>query len=97
MTREAFPCAKVNVLSLIPRRAKYRDHIRNMHAYNLWLEDFCETKAIRFVNVWSFFLIKTPNMWPLSKKLFSKDLLHFSNIGDSILGRVLIGVANSPR
>ena len=97
VTREAFPNAKLNIFSLIPRKSTYRSHIINMLDFNEWLEDYCKAEALRFVNVWSFFLLRGPNIWPLNKKLFNGSLLHFSKIGDSVLAKVIIGVANSPK
>ena len=97
LTREAFPNAKVNILSLIPRRSKYLTHISNMHTFNEWLRDFCRKEAIRYVNIFSFFLNKTPKMWTLNNKLFNGSKLHFNPMGDSVLAKVLIGVANRPR
>ena len=97
LTSEAFPNAKINILSLIPRRSVYRRHIENMHTFNRWLSDFCNKEAIRFVNIFSFFLNKTPTIWYLNKKLFNGSKLHFNSKGDSVLAKVLIGVANIPR
>ena len=98
VTREAFPNAKLHLFSLIPRRSKYKYHIRNMLDLNEWLEDYCSTEEnVNFINVWSFFLTKTPTIWPLNKKLFGGSLLHFNKKGDSVLGKVLIGVANFPK
>ncbi len=97
LTREAFPNAKVHIISMIPRRSKYRNHIRYMHKVNRWLKDFCNKEDIRFVDIFSFFIVKTPSFWHLNRKLFNSSELHFSNIGYSVLGKVLIGVANLPR
>ncbi len=96
-TREAFPHAKLNIISMIPRRSKYRGHIRNMHKVNNWLEEFCSKEDIRYVDIFSFFLVKTSSIWYLNRKLYNSSELHFSKIGDSVLGKVLIGVANLPR
>ncbi len=93
-----FPNAKINFVSLIPRRAKYKDHIRNMHRVNVWLKKFAKVdESIRYVDIFSFFLLKTSTAWPLNKNLFNGSELHFSAIGDSVLAKVLIGVANRPR
>ena len=96
MTREAFPIASINIFSIIPRRSVYRSHIRNMHKMNEWLSDFCKKEAIRFVDIFSFFLYKTPTSWLLNAKLFNRSKLHFNATGDSVLAKVLIGVANRP-
>ena len=96
-TREAFPHAKIHIISMIPRRKKYRTHIRNMHNVNNWLKEFCRKEDIRYVDIFSFFLVKTPSIWYLNRKLYNSSDLHFSKIGDSVLGKVLIGVVNLPR
>ena len=96
LTREAFPQAKVNVISILPRRSKYRLHISNMHSVNEWLQDFCRMDSIRFVDMFSFFLHKRPTIWSLNSKLFNGSKLHFNSVGDSVLAKVLIGVANRP-
>ena len=91
-----FPAAKINIMSLIPRRGRYRVHISNMHKVNKWLDNFCRKNMVRFVDIFSFFLIKLPSIWELNTRLFNKGKLHFSAVGDSVLAKVLIGVANSP-
>ena len=98
LTKKVFPNAKINIFSLIPRRPKYTTHIRNMHKVNSWLNKFCATNAsTRYVDIFSFFLLKTPSMWSLNKKLYNGSRLHFSSIGDSVIAKVLIGVANRPK
>ena len=96
LTREAFPMAKLNIISLIPRRSMHRSHIDNMHVMNRWLDKFCKKECIRFVDIFSYFLVKKPNIWLLNTKLFNRSNLHFNHIGDSVLAKVLIGVANRP-
>ena len=96
LTREVFPQAKINVISLIPRRIKYRTHISNMHSLNEWLKNICKERSFRFVDIFSFFLVKKPDIWSLNLKVFNRSNLHFSKIGDSVLAKVLIGVANRP-
>ena len=98
LTREVFPLAKINYISLIPRKSQYNDHIRYMHQVNDWLNSFCKKESIRFVDIFSFFLLKTSSSWMLlNDKLFNTSKLHFSRIGDSVLAKVLMGVANKPR
>ena len=97
LAREVFPHAKINLISLIPRRAKYKEHISNMHAVNSWISGFCKKESIRFVDIFSFFLTKTTREWWLNEKLFNGSKLHFSKVGDSVLAKVLIGVANLPQ
>ena len=97
LTREVFPLAKINFISLIPRRSQYESHIRYMHQVNDWLNSFCKKESIRFVDIFSFFVHKTSSSWMLNDKLFNSSILHFSRIGDSVLAKVLMGVANKPR
>ena len=97
VAKDVFPAAKINVISLIPRRARYRQHINNMHEMNEWLEHFCHQRSLRFVNIFSHFIVKRPHIWELNTRLFNNRYLHFSKVGNSVLAKVLIGVANSPR
>lgn len=97
VAKDIFPFAKMNIISLIPRRARYREHINNMHVMNEWLESFCCEHSCRFVNVFSHFLVKLPHIWLLNNNLFNPRRLHFNRVGYSVLAKVLIGVANSPR
>ena len=97
LTREAFPNAKIHIVSSIPRRSQYSSHIRNMHRLNYWLNSFCKKMSIRFVDIFSFFVVKLESSWILNTKLFNGSELHFSKTGDSVLAKVLIGVANMPR
>ena len=97
LTREVFPNAKIHLISAIPRRSQYSSHIRNMHRLNYWLNKFCKKKSLRFVDIFSFFVNKLESgVWKLNRKLFNGSMLHFSRIGDSVLAKVLIGVANLP-
>jgi alkylated DNA repair dioxygenase AlkB/lysophospholipase L1-like esterase len=100
VAREAFPNAKLNMLSLIPRRVRYSTHVDNMHDMNTWLSKFCCKENIRFVDIFSFFLKydkKDKKKVLLNKSLFNRSELHFNGKGDSVLGKVLIAVANKPR
>jgi alkylated DNA repair dioxygenase AlkB len=97
LVKEVFPNAKVHFISLIPRKARYFKHIRNMHKVNDWLSVFCRKNSVRFVDIFSFFVNITPSGWLLNLKLFNRSKLHFSLTGDSVLAKVCIGVANSPR
>ena len=97
LTKDIFPHAKINIISLIPRRAKYRSHIDNMYEMNTWLCNFSRENSFRFVNIFSHFLLKLPHIWLLNRKLFNNSRLHFNKVGNSVLAKVLIGVANSPR
>ncbi len=98
LIREVFPNSKINIFSSIPRRSKYVNHIQNMHRLNSWLNRFDKKNSdIRFVDIFSFYVIKSTSIWKLSTKLFNRSLIHFSRVGDSVLAKVLIGVANRPR
>ena len=97
LTREVFPLAKINYISLIPRKSQYKGHISYMHQVNDWLSSFCKKESIRFVDIFSFFVLKAPSIWMLNDKLFNRSKLHFNHIGDSVLAKVLMGVANKPR
>ena len=93
--RKMFPNARINVVSLIPRRTRYNSHKENMFRMNKWLEKFCKDEHVRFVNIFSFFLDK--KFLDINYNLFQPDDLHFTKIGDSILAKVLLAVANRPR
>ena len=97
VTKDVFPVAKINIVSLIPRCARYRAHISNMYEMNEWLHHICDNQSIRFVDIFSHFLLKLPHIWLINKKLFDNSQLHFNRVGNSVLAKVLIGVANSPR
>ena len=97
LTREAFPNAKIHLVSSIPRKSQYSSHIKNMHRLNYWLNSFCTKMSIRFIDIFSFFVVKLESSWILNTKLFNGSRLHFSKTGDSVLAKVLIGVANMPR
>ena len=92
-----FPGAKINAVSLIPRRTRKEkpDHRSRMIEINSWIETLCKERQVRFVNIWSFFIDKKAN--DLNYKLFFNDELHLSKTGTSVLAKVLIAVANSPR
>ena len=99
LTKETFPNAKINLVSLIPRRSRYKQHINNMLHVNDWLFDFCAEENIRFVDIWSFFLEKKSGRFTgkMNKKLFNWGMLHFSKVGECVLAKVLIAVSNRPR
>ena len=97
VTKDVFRNANINIVSLIPRRARYKSHINNMYEMNTWLDLFCRENSCRFVNIFSHFLLKLPHIWLLNKDLFNTRRLHFNKVGNSVLAKVLIGVANNPR
>lgn len=77
----------------------YSTHVANMYDMNTWLSKFCCKENIRFVDIFSFFLKydKKEKKNLLNKSLFNRSELHFNGKGDSVLGKVLIAVANKPR
>ncbi len=94
----AFPNASINAVSMLPRRTVFKDHARNMRDMNKWMEYHCKERKYRFVNIFSFFLDRSNRSSPdLNYKLYTNDELHLSAIGDSVLAKVLIAVANKPR
>ena len=97
VTKAVFPAAKINIVSLIPRNIRYKTHVHNMCEMNKWLDEFSHEHSFRFVNIFSHFLIfKSPHSWSLNRKLFNSSNIHFNKIGNSVLAKVLIGVANRP-
>ena len=97
--KSSFPNAKINVFSLIPRRHVYDNHIERMYCVNNMLEEMCKAQNIRFVNIFSHFL-QYSNRYRCSSmivKLYRDDMLHFSDIGSSVLAKVLMGVVYRPR
>ena len=99
LTKESFPNAKINVFSLIPRRGIYDNHIDRMYHVNDMLNKMCKEQEIRFVNIFSHFLQYNHSYGchSMITNLFKNDMLHFSDIGSSVLAKVLIGVVNKPR
>ena len=97
LIQAVFPVAKVNIVSLIPRCLTYETHIDNMHEFNEWLSNFCDKYSLRFVNIFTHFIIKYPHIWRLNDALFNGRRIHFNETGNSVLAKVLIGVANNPR
>lgn len=97
-TQIVFPNAKINVISLIPRIARYKSHIQNMHIMNEWLEIFCTKNSHRYVDIFTHFLVTLPrpHIWHIDGKLFRHDRVHFSDVGNSVIAKVLIAVANTP-
>ena len=96
VAKDVFPAANISIISLIPRHSRYNTHIDNMYEMNKWLDRFSREQSIRFVDIFSHFLIKSPHSWSLNEKLFCHDHIHFNTIGNSVLAKVLIGVANRP-
>ena len=97
--KETFPNAKINAVSLIPRKVQsgWRGSVQidRMHEMNDWLEDTCNDHGVRYVQIFSYFINQRTG--DMIKKLFQPDKVHFTNIGDSVLGKVLMAVAYNPR
>ena len=101
---EKFPAVRINVLSLIPRRTYTYNHLERMFYINEFLEDVCSsnTSNLYFIPMFTKFLAYK-NLYHingdvyLNKKLFCKDMLHFSDTGTSVLAKTLIAVADNPR
>ena len=99
-----FPSARVNIISLIPRRLRYYNHLRYMIIVNDNLSNLCnERDNCRFINVFSHYLrdkksfFRYKHAMILNEKLYANDKLHFSNIGNSVLGKIIKGVTYNPR
>ena len=99
-----FPSAVINVMSLIPRRLRYGNHLQYMLEVNDKLNDLCiKRENCRFINIFSCFLWDKRNFFQynghmiLNEKLYVKDRLHLSHTGNSVLGKVIMGVAYNPR
>ena len=70
---------------------------------NQGLSRLCNARSgCKFIDIFTYFLKDKKkcireNMLILNEKLYGKDNLHFSYIGNSILGKVIIGVTYNPR
>ena len=103
LINEKFPAVRINVLSLIPRRSRYK-HLQRMFYINEFLEDVCSSNSsnLYFIPMFTKFLAYK-NLYHnfgqvyLNEKLFCKDRVHFSATGTSVLAKTLIAVANNPR
>ena len=93
--KTVFPHASINMVSLIPRRTRHASHYKNMFTVNEWLGSMCTEYNVRFVDIFSYFIDRKSR--DLNYKLFQRDQLHLTAVGDSVLAKVLIAVANKPR
>ena len=97
------PKARINIMSLIPRRVHDYWHLQHIFGINEFLEYECPMYSnCFFIKVFTNFLAHKERYYSnkevhLNNKLFRKDRLHFNSVGDSVLAKVLMGVANSPR
>jgi len=96
LAKETFSNARINVLSLMPRRVnKYgQEHVYLMHDVNQFLSDNAKTFGVRFVNVYSCFIRRNGR---LNLKCFNNSKIHFSKTGNSVLGKFIIAVTYRPR
>ena len=96
------PDARINVLSLIPRRLVDDGHLYRIHETNEFLTSLCPMyKNCFLISIFTNYLSYKERFFNygeyyLNKKLFKSDRLHFSPLGQSVLAKVLIGVANRP-
>ena len=92
--------AMVNMFSLIPRCVKDTQHLKCMNIVNDELKLEClHHDNVKFINVFSNFLdrkILRQGKVGLNTKLYRKDLIHFSDVGNSVLAKVIIGVTYNP-
>ena len=99
---DVYPAAMVNVISLIPRRQRYFLHLQQMLDFNDKLSILCDKRSgCKFINIFSYFLIDKNNFFAhktfrLNNKLYSRDMLHFSATGNSVLAKVIMGVTYKP-
>lgn len=97
-----FPNAHINIVSLIPRRVRNPHHLQWMIRANEELNKMCGWRENRrFIDVFSYFLVNKKRYFRnsemhLNGKLFVKDSLHFSQIGNSVLAKVIIGAIYRP-
>ena len=97
---DTFLFAMVNMFSLIPRCVKDTQHLKCMNIVNDELKLEClYHDNVKFINVFSNFLdrkILRQGKVGLNTKLYRKDLIHFSDVGNSVLAKVIIGVTYNP-
>ena len=99
---EYIPNARINILSLVPRRLMDDGHLHRIHIVNEYLSSLCPIyKNCYMINIFTNFLDHkecyfSNGEYYLNENLFNGDRLHFSKLGHSVLAKVLIGVANRP-
>ena len=98
-----FPVIRVNIMSLIPRKMIGYLHTQRVFCINDFLYDLCSNRNsnIYFVPMFTKFLVRKDIYYNhgqviLNPKLFTKDGIHFTEIGSSVLAKTLIAVANDP-
>ena len=95
VAKDVFPSAAINIVSLIPRRVnKYgQEHVWLMHDINNFLSIECKKRQIRFVNAYSCYIRSSGR---LNYRLFNGSKLHFSDVGNAVLGKLIIAVTHRP-
>ena len=97
-----FPAVRINILSLIPRRCFDYMHLQRIFLINDFLVSLCASNRNCFlIRMFTKFLLKknlyfSKNEVYLNDKLYRADRLHFSAIGNSVIAKTLIAVANTP-
>lgn len=95
-----FIYSMINMFSLIPRGIKDTQHLERMYLFNEEVMYECQPHDnVKFINIFSNFLEHKKlrqGIVELNTKLYQKDLIHFSGIGNSVLAKVIIGVTYNP-
>ena len=92
--KDVFPNARINLISLIPRRSRYINHWDRVFWINSELISICKQMNARFLSIFSHFMDNKSGSMNIN--LYNRDEVHLNSKGSSVLGKVLIGVANFP-
>ena len=100
--KSCFPAVVVNVLSVIPRKLADSGHLNRMMWVNSFMRNSCSVNNCRFVDIFTHYLkhswkFVTEGKMIMKRNLYSKDMIHFSDIGTSVLAKTIIGVIYLPR
>ena len=102
MISTKLPTIRINIISLMPRRCYSYMHLQRIFCINDFLERLCKSyDKCYFIKMFSKFLLYKGLYYSnsevyLNERLYKVDRLHFSAIGNSVLAKTLIGVANNP-
>ena len=94
--------AMIDIVSLIPRRLKDSWHLDRILSVNENLMYECIMhNNCRYIDIFSHFLkykkrFHAYNEVHLNEDLYEDDILHFSNKGNSVIAKVIMGVAYNP-
>ena len=97
-----FLYATINMISLIPRRLKDSNHLGRILSINETLSLDCSMyDNCRYIDIFSNFLKYKKHYYTnyevyLNENLYIYDELHFTNKGNSVLGKVIMGVTYNP-